>query len=75
MQGHKSRVQVTESVIPTIENWKKFYAHIAKTKQFELLNRAPNRASILERWDNKKQIPGVGKFHAKKVSCTKLGGK
>lgn len=75
IQGHKSRVQITESIIPTVEDWPKFYEHIRKTKQFELLNRAPNRSAIVERWDNKKQIPGIGKFHAKKVSCTKLGGK
>jgi hypothetical protein len=74
-QGHKARVQVTENVVPIVSDWPKFYAHIAKTKQFELLNRAPNRASIQERWDAKKQVPGVDKFHAKKVSCTKLSGK
>ncbi len=75
VQGHKSRVQVTASVVPVVEDWEKFYAHIAKTKQFELLNRAANRSSIVERWDAKKQVPGIGKFTAKKVSCTKLSGK
>ena len=74
-QGMKSRVQVTESVIPVVEDWPKFYAHIKKKGEFELLNRAVNRAAVMERWDQKKQIPGVGKFHAKKVSVTKLSGK
>jgi hypothetical protein len=75
VQGMKSRVQVTEAVIPVIDNWPDFYKHIKKTGEFELLNRAPNRLAIQERWDAKKQVPGVGKFHAKKVSCTKLGGR
>ena len=75
VQGLHSRVQVTESVIPAVENWEKFYAHIKKTGSFELLNRAVNRAAVAERWDAKKQVPGVTAFHAKKVSCTKLGGK
>ena len=75
VQGQKSRVQVTASVIPVVEDWSKFYAHIKKTGGFELLNRAVNRAAVTERWDAKKQVPGVGKFTAKKVSCTKLGGK
>ncbi len=74
-QGKKARVQITESIIPTIEDWPKFYAHIKKTGQFELLNRAPNKLSIQERWADRKSIPGVNKFHAKKVSCTKLSGK
>lgn len=75
VQGHHSRVQVTDTVIPVIDDWKKFYAHIKKTNSFELLNRAPNKAAITERWDAKKEVPGVGKFHHKKVSCTKLSGK
>lgn len=75
VQGKKSRVQITESLVPTVEDWPKFYAHIKKTGNFELLNRAPNKAAITERWDAKKQVPGIKPFHIKKVSCTKLGGK
>jgi hypothetical protein len=75
VQGHKSRVQITDSVIPVVKDWPKFYAHIKKTGSFELLNRAPNKTAIVERWDAKKEVPGIDKFHAKKVSCTKLGGK
>lgn len=79
VQGLRSRVQVTESVVPVVETgadgWVKLYAHIKKTGEFELLNRALNKNAVQERWDAKKPVPGVGKFHAKKVSCTKLGGK
>lgn len=77
VQGHKARVQVTESIIPQVlgDGWAKFYAHIKKTGEFELLNRAINRLAIMERLDAKKQVPGVTKFHAKKVSCTKLSSR
>lgn len=75
VQGHKSRTQVTENVIPVVDDWPKFYAHIKKKGEFELLNRAVNRVAVQERWAEKKQVPGIGKFHAKKVSCTKLSGK
>jgi hypothetical protein len=75
VQGFTSRVQVTESAIPTLDNPQKFYAYVRKNNAFELLNRALNRAAIQERWDAKKQIPGIGVFHAKRVSCTKLAGK
>ena len=75
VQGKHSRVQVTVTAVPVVEDWDKFYRHIAKTKSFELLNRAVNRASVQERWDAKKQVPGVGVFNAPKVSCTKLSGK
>ena len=72
VQGFTSRVQVTESAVPTLDDPQKFYAYVRKNNAFELLNRALNRTAIQERWDAKKQIPGVGVFHAKKVSCTKL---
>ncbi len=75
VQGKHSRSQVTESVVPAVEDWDKFYEHIRKKKEFELLNRAVNVKAVRERWDNKKQVPGVGKFHIKKISCTKLSGK
>lgn len=77
IQGHVARVQVTESLIPIVkpEDWPKVWAHIKKTGDWELVNRAINRAAVIERWNDKKQVPGVGKFMAKKVSCTKLGGK
>lgn len=79
VQGKKSRTQISELVVPVIDTsndgWKKFYAHIKKTGEFELLNRAINRAAITERWDAKKNVPGISKFHQKRVSCTKLSGK
>jgi hypothetical protein len=75
VQGMHSRSQVTDSVVPVVNDWDAFYKHIAKTKSWELLNKAVNRAAVNERWENKRQVPGVGTFHAKRVSCTKLGGK
>jgi hypothetical protein len=75
VQGRRSRVQVTDTPIPQVADWPKFYQYIKRTGAFELLNRAVNRAAVAERWDQKKQVPGVTVFHAKKVSCTKLNGK
>jgi hypothetical protein len=75
VQGKYSRVQVTDSVVPVVADWDKFYAYIKKNSAFELLNRAVNRDAVRERWDAKKQVPGIDSFHAKKVSCTKLTGK
>lgn len=75
VQGKRSRTQISELSIPTVKDWKKFYAHIRKTGEFELMNKAVNRAAVHERWDNKRQVPGVEPYRAKKVSCTKLSGK
>jgi hypothetical protein len=75
VQGLAARVQITTSAVPVVEDWDKFYKHIRKTEEFDLLNRAVNREAVKERWEQKKRIPGVGTFNAKKVSCTKLNGK
>lgn len=72
VQGYLARVQVTDSAVPVVADWDKFYAYIRKAKAFELLNKAVNRKAVQERWDDKKQVPGVTAFHAKRVSCTKL---
>jgi len=77
VQGMRSRVQVTESVVPTVkpEDWEKVWAWVARTKAWELLPRSLKADAVRERWAAKKNIPGVTPYHAKKVSCTKLGGK
>jgi hypothetical protein len=75
VQGLRSRVQITEKIVPTVDDWSVLYKYIKRTGSFELLNRAVNAAAVSERWKLKKKVPGVGTFHAKKVSCTKLSGK
>ncbi len=64
-------IVVTED-IPQVEDWDTFYKHIAKTKSFDLLNRAVNRKAVSERWADRKQVPGVKAFKAVKLSITKV---
>lgn len=70
--GKLARVQIQVEAQPIVEDWDKFYGHIKKKGEFDLLNRAVNRAAVRERWDADKAIPGVGKFNAVKVSVTKV---
>jgi hypothetical protein len=74
VQGMASRTQITDNPVPVIAEggWPKLYAHIKKTGEFELLNKALNRSAVKERWDARKQVPGTTVFHDKRVSCTKL---
>jgi hypothetical protein len=55
-----------------VEDWPKLYAHIKKTGEFELMQRRLGETAVKERWDADKQVPGVGRFTAKKVSCTRV---
>lgn len=59
---------------PELEDPQKFYAHIKKTGEFELLNKALNKSAINERWDAGKTVPGVGKFTYFDLSVTKIKG-
>lgn len=68
--GKTARVEVKSKEIATVEDWPKFYAHIAKKKEFDLLNKAVNQKSVQERWENHKEIPGVGKFVKRVISLT-----
>jgi hypothetical protein len=72
LSGTKARVQIESRPVPQVEDWPKLYAHIKKTNNFELLQRRVNEGAVKERWEDKKQVPGVGVFIAKKVSCTKI---
>ena len=70
--GKTARVQIKHKDRPSVTDWDKFYEYIRKNRAFELLNRAVNRKSVQERWDNGKQVPGVEKFAYKAISLTKL---
>jgi hypothetical protein len=70
--GQVARVQVEPKNVPQVEDWDKLYAYIKRTGAWELLQRRLGEAAVKERWDAKKQVPGVTVFHAKKVSCVKL---
>jgi hypothetical protein len=80
---YKAIVKVDDAY--TVEDWDKFYAHIKKTGEFDLLNRALNQAAVKERiamqdrpsgkkgenW-KPKLPPGVAIFKTVKLSVTKV---
>lgn len=73
--GKQGRVEIKSKEIASVEDWAKFYKHIAARKEFDLLNKAVNQKAVQERWEQKKNIPGVGKFVKKVVSLTSVKGK
>jgi len=70
--GKLGRVQIVNKDIPIVEDWDKFYAHVAKTKSFDLLQRRLSEKAVKERWEANKVVPGTGHFNVKKVSLTKV---
>lgn len=68
-----------------VEDWSKFYAHIKKTGEFDLLNRALNQAAVKERVEGQVRPtgkrgegwkptlpPGIKTFNTVKLSVTKI---
>lgn len=70
--GKRYQAVVMRDVRPIVEDWDALYTFIKKKGEFDLLNRAVNAAAVKERWENKKQVPGVGTFQFKKLSITKV---
>ena len=70
--GKICRVSVKTDKVPRVEDWDKFYAHIKKTGEFDLLGRSPTKAAIEARWESGKKVPGVGTFTTVKLSVSKL---
>ena len=44
---------------PVIKDWNIFYAHVAETKQFELLHKRLASTAFSERWEAGETIPGT----------------
>lgn len=70
--GLHHKAIVKRDVKPIVEDWDAFYAFVAKTKAFELLQRRLGEVAIKERWDDGTKVPGVGRMQVKKISLTKV---
>lgn len=72
-KGLLAQVSIARKEIPTIEDFDKLAAYILKTKQLSLLHRSLSTTAVRERWEDKKTVPGVGKFTKVSLSLTKRG--
>lgn len=69
--GKTVRATVVTRRIPVLEDWSALTKYVKKTGDFDLLRRQVSTEAVEERWEAKKQVPGVGVFNKKKVSLTK----
>ena len=71
-RGTKATLSISESIVPQVEDWDRFYAFITKHKYFHLLDRRPSVAGCRELFETKGAIPGVVPFTKQKYSLTTL---
>lgn len=69
--GKVCRVELTRKEKPTVTDWDALYKYIKRTGAFELLQRRLTEAAIKERWEARKEVPGVGRWTDIGLSITK----
>lgn len=60
--GKNASVTLTESVVPSVENWEEFYKYIHRKKFYHLLERRPSVSGCRELFEKSGRIPGVVPF-------------
>lgn len=72
--GRQFLAELTIDEVPRVTDWEKFYAHVAATNSFDLLERRPGKVAFRERWQAGEVVPGTEKFPVDKLSIRKLKG-
>lgn len=70
--GKRYKGIIIREKVPQVADLDKFYEHVRKTKSFDLLNKALNKAAVKARYENGKAVPGVEDFPTLKLSVTKV---
>lgn len=70
--GQKVRVTVVTKPTPTVTDWSALQAHIVATGQFDLLQKRLAEPAVRERWQDEKEVPGVGVFNVVRLSLSKV---
>lgn len=74
LDGARGRVATASlSVVeqPKIEDWDKFIAYVFRTRSPELLQKRLSTTAVRERWDAKREVPGVGSMRLVKINLSK----
>lgn len=71
--GSIASISLSENVVPTVEDWDKFYQYVHRHKAYHLLERRPAAAPYREELEIRsgKDIPGVKPFTRKTLNMSK----
>jgi hypothetical protein len=70
--GKLARVSVVSKDVHAVEDWDKLFEYVRKNKAYDLLQRRIASTAVTARWENNKEVPGVGHFTAVTVSLSKV---
>lgn len=69
--GKRKCAKVVTRTEPTPESWDKVFAYVKKTNSFDLLQKRLSAPAVRERWEDNREIPGVGRIQVVSISLTK----
>ena len=72
ISGKLCRVAIVLKPTPMVQDWEALYKYIGRTKSFELLQKRLSSTAVKERWDAKKEVPGVGREDVAELSIHKV---
>ena len=72
ISGKVANAKIERKEVPQIVDKAALQKYIKRTGAFELLQNRLSESAVLERWADKKTVPGVEAFTVLKVSCTKI---
>lgn len=61
-KGNLAQVTVIHQVVPTLDEYPDLIKYIKKTGSFDLLQKRLSSTAIKLRWEDGKEVPGVGRF-------------
>lgn len=69
-RGASATASISETIIPQVKDWDRFYAFIARNKAYYMLERRPAAAAYREALELRKNrpIPGVESFTKRTIS-------
>lgn len=69
---HKVKVETADKWIMNTEKWPDFFAYVANTGSFDLLQKRLADRAVADRMEEGVKIPGVENMKVKKISLTKI---
>jgi hypothetical protein len=64
--------KLVEKEEPVAQDWEATWKYIAKKKAWDLLQKRLSAPAVKARWENKEEIPGIGRIRVYSISNTKV---
>jgi hypothetical protein len=71
-RGTTATASITESIIPSVEDWDAFYGHILDTGDVHLLERRPATRAYRELYEAGEEVPGIAPFTKRTLNLRKI---